>query len=589
MSFRGRGRGGFHHNNNNSNNRQNNGQVEVEILGWNGASAQECVNFVARKCRIAINNFSVENNNAPLRGFVQNSKDAEALVQWSGVKFAGNSLKISIVNGIGGLGLGANNPGGGTETTIETITMFLRSRYNPEIKLLNLSAVQQDPTLSAKGFFGSLLTTSKFFPALMKIASDLKLEVKSADLSNNNLSDLQTISTLAPTFPMLENLALLNNNISRVKVFDTWKRKLNFVREVVLVGNPITSNPTEFLKTKQELMKVFPRLVVFNNEVVRNEQVLNNNLSLRFTAPQPMFFADAEVQTLLTGFLTNYYGLWDSNRADLMVLYQDESQFSLQVDTSASGSSLPASSPDYGNYLLLSRNLTKVSNPKMRMSKVAKGQQQIYKLFTQLPRLRHDLNTKPDNYSVESYRLPAMGAICITIHGSFEETAQPDNTEHLNLGPTGGRRFNGPKKKVTLAPKSFDRLFVVVPGPNNSFIVASDLLCLRNMVDSSVFTSAPTPPTVHEPSSVTPTPMAPGIPSGPSLPSAGPSVADLPAEVKAGLAPNQQELLVRVLLETKLTIQYGVILCQQSNWDYALCMNNFKNLAGLLPPDAFLR
>lgn len=68
-----------------------------------------------------------------------------------------------------------------------------------------------------------------------------------------------------------------------------------------------------------------------------------------------------------------------------------------------------------------------------------------------------------------------------------------------------------------------------------------------------------------------------------------PTAADLPAQVKANLNVMQQELLVKVLLETKLNIEYGVLLCQQSNWDYQQCISNFKISASTLPPDAFAR
>ena len=95
------------------------------------------------------------------------------------------------------------NSGG---STIETITLFLKTRYQPEIKMLNLSSVQQDANLVSKGFFASISTTSKFFPALMKIAKELKLDVNSVDLSGNNLTDISTISTLAQTFPLLQIL-----------------------------------------------------------------------------------------------------------------------------------------------------------------------------------------------------------------------------------------------------------------------------------------------------------------------------------------------------------------------------------------------
>lgn len=614
MSYRGRGRGGFHNNNNSDRNNSqqfggNQAGCEVEIFGWNGSTPGECIAFINRKCKISVTNYSVNNASGAMRGFVRSETEANNLIQWSGVRFAGNPLKISKVNNGFGNGNVPNQPGQQSgDNTIETLTMFLKSRYNPENSLLNLSAVQQDPTLSAKGFFGTISTSSKFFPALMKIASDLKLNVTSADLSNNNLSDLSTVSTLAHTFPTLQNLSLQNNKFSRIKAFDIWKKKLNFLRELVITGNPLTNTNdlNEALNIKLELLKVFPRLVVLNGEIVRNEQVLNTNLTFSFKDPQPMFFQDNDVQNISTNFITNYYNLWDTNRADLMVLYQAESQFSLLVDSTLPHTVDNKPPPDFSYYLPLSRNLTRVSSAKARMSKVAKGQEQIFKSFSQLPSTRHDLMLKPDNYSMESYRLAAIGAISITLHGSFEETAVPANLEHVNqLAGMGRNKYAYQKKlKIALGSKSFDRTFIVIPGPNNSMIVASDLLCIRTEADPAAFkpvalpTATPTPAAAAAAAPSSATVTAPGVGFGgtgqqsfgtPPPTQPGPSAADLPPEVKAGLNTIQQEMLVKVLLETKLTIQYGVMLCQQSNWDYQQCIVNFKNSAGSLPPDAFAR
>lgn len=602
MSFRGgRGnRGGFGQNNAfaNNGNRQNS-DVEVEIFGWNGASPSECIAFIGRKCKVTVTNYSVNSSTGGLRGFVRSNYDAELLTNWSGVRFAGDSLKISKVNNQQG-GFGSTNQNRGGDNTIETLTMFLKLRYNAEIKLLNLSSVQQDPTLSAKGFFGSISTTSKFFPALMKIAGDLKLEVTSADLSNNNLTDLSTISTLAVTFPNLQNLALLNNRLARVKVFESWKKKLSSLRELILAGNPLlnVTNPNEVVTIKTELLKVFPRLVVLDGELLRNEEVLRKNLTLPFERPQAMFFQDSEVQALLTNFITNFYNLWDSNRQQLMILYQNQSQFSYQVDSSSPRAFDPKDTPDYTYYLPQSRNLSRISSAKARTGRLAQGQEQIFKLFSQLPKTQHDLMTKPDDFSMETCRLPQMGAICITLHGSFMETAPPDNLEQVNNNqPHNRNKYQSKKHKIALGRKGFDRTLVVIPGPDNSMIVASDLLCIRAEVDSSAFrpdSNVTVPPQVSPSPApgvgpVAPTPDA-GNPSVTPTPVPGaPTTADLPAEIKATFNAVQQELLVKILLETKLNIQYGVMLCQQSNWDYQQCITNFKSSASSLPPDAFAR
>lgn len=634
MSYRGRGRGGGYNNNYNNYNHGNRNQYSsgshqqnvdafvtanqypIEIMGWNGASLTECINFISRKCKVIVSNYSVDSNSGILKGYVKNESQANTLMDWSGVKFAGQSLRFS--KGVSNLSSQMGTSGGsgsGTGSTIETITQFLKSRYQPELRMLNLSNVKQDPSLNAQGFFGSISVSSKFFPALMKVADDLKLDVITVDLSNNELQDLQTLTSMAQTFPRLQNLSLQNNNFSRIKVFETWRHKLNFLRELILFNNPIvqTNNPTEIQNIKLELMKSFPRLVVLNGEVLRNEQALNSYLSFPFPAQQSMFFQDDDSRNLATNFIANYIKLWDSNRAELMILYQNESQFSMQVDSSHpyliySNSN---NSTDFGYYLTNSRNLTRISSIKARMDKLATGQEQIYKAFQKLPKTRHELFEKPDLFSMEVYKFPSLNGITITIHGSFEETAQPEVDGSMSStpsGPRGGSRYHSaPKhKRIPLSKKSFDRTFVVIPGPNGSMIVASDSLLIRpytikfpwdaestaNAQNPAVAGAAPAGAATN-PATATATPTPPpqsqgGVTPSIQVVSPTPTAADLPAEIKARLNQVQQEILVKVLLETKLNINYGLMLLEQSNWDYQQASVNFKNSAASLPRDAFV-
>lgn len=504
-----------------------------------------------------------------MHGHVKTQKDADDLVNWSGVKFAGQLLRIS-----------KDFSGQTTNTAIDAITQFLQSRYNPAARMLSLAQVSLDPGLVSKGFFGSANTGSKFFPALMKVALDLKLEVDTIDLSGNQLSDLGAISALAPTFPRLKNLSLQNNNFKSLKVFEPWRHKLSFLREIILAQNPMIdlhTNPADRAAVSAELMRLFPRLIVLNGEVIRNEQALVANLTFPFDAPQPMFFLDDDVRNTATGFVTNFYNLWDGNRHDLVVLYQNESQFSMLVDLAHPHVADSGVGTDFGYYLPNSRNLARVSSAKVRLARVATGPSAIAAAFSQLPRLRHELIAKPHLYSMESFRFPQLNGIIMTLHGTFDETAAPENPENGNAAAQKNRFHYQKNKKVALGSKSFDRTFVVIPGANGSMIVASDMLVIRAPSGSEAWHSTP----ANTPSATpTPTPSHTPAPSGPTA-------ADLPPDIKANLSPPQQELLVKVLLETKLNLQYGVMLCEQSSWDYQQCTVNFKNSVGLLPREAY--
>ncbi|CAI5755942.1 unnamed protein product [Candida verbasci] len=606
MSYRGRGRGGFHNSfgggvgggtNQQNNNRANFGhhsqqqqidaftnsnQFPVEIMGWSGASSSECINFISRKCKVVVQNYSVDSNTGILKGYVKNEQQANLLLNWSGVKFAGQSLRFI---------KGTSNQASTTtssSSTIETITQFLKTRYNPEIKMLNLSNVKQDPALNTHGFFSSVSITAKFFPALFKVANDLSLEVISIDLSNNELSELNQLVSLPQSFPKLQNLSFQNNQFNRIKVFETWKNKLNNLRELIIFDNPIVINintPQDINNLKLEFMKLFPRLVVLNGEILRDEPKLNMNLTFPFDS-NSMFFENDDSRNLATNFLANFFKLWDSNRGDLMILYQNESQFSMQVDTSHPYLIDSNNSTDFGNYLSNSRNLTRVSGMNSRMNKLAIGQEAIFKSFQQLPKTQHELINKPNLFSVECYKFPSnnLNGLIITIHGIFEEIGQPELEQSNNNIPSGPRSRYIPQnkhKRHPLSKKCFDRTFTVIPDLQGSMIVASDLLLIRPYTSENAWEKSKEQP------NITTQPQPVNTPS-PAQQANIPSIENLPLEIKNNLSPMNQEILVKILIETKLTIQYALMLCEQSNWNYQLCMDNFKNSVASLPREAFV-
>lgn len=544
--------------------------VNIVLTGWNNASAAECISFIQKKTNVRISNYHTEQ--AELHGTVKNQQDAQTLVAFSGIRFAGQPLKFKIQESA-------------SVNTREILENLLKSRYDLAAQFLNLSGVQNDPSVQSIGFFRTSSTAARFFPALMKIAELLKLEVISADISGNNISDLDWISDLPRAFPRLRNLSVQNNRLGTSKLFETWKKKLIYLRELLTEGNPFMSKvqPNEL---KAHFRQIFPRLIVLNGEIIRNEEVALANFKLGFEPPQPIFFQDEVVQNVSTSFITNFIGLWDTDRKALMGLFQPQSQFSLQVDSSAPHSIGAKKIPDFGYYMTQSRNLAKVLMPKSRQSKLAIGQEQIFTMFSKIPHTKHDLVNRPSAYSMEAHNLPQMGAICITLHGTYTETSPPDIVEKVSQ--LHNRNKGGAKsKRPDLGTKCFDRTFIVVPGANNSVVVASDMLCVRAEVDPDAFAGQPSgPPPVQAVQTPSPVPGAlPGAPVG-ALPSPAPQFA-IPNELKSSLNPMQLELLLKILEETKLTVEYALMLCQQSNWDYQQCGVNFTNSSASLPPNAF--
>ena len=150
---------------------------------------------------------------------------------------------------------------------------MLGRRYNPETKILDLTTLGTDPEFASTGIFEEHSSQSKFFPALMKICDSVftsrkqKAEmVLGITLANNNLPNVASVTTLAPTFPDLKNLDLSNNNIRSLKSLEAWRRKFRSLEILLLTGNPIeTEEPTY----GEEVVKWFPTLRYLNGVEIR--------------------------------------------------------------------------------------------------------------------------------------------------------------------------------------------------------------------------------------------------------------------------------------------------------------------------------
>ncbi|QLL30985.1 hypothetical protein HG536_0A08000 [Torulaspora globosa] len=577
-------------------------RVKVGVRNWQNATVQDLMNFLSRNTRIAITGATVE---GPLvTGFVQSRADADALMKWNGIRFAGNNLKFEILD----------DANGATSNTILLLKNFLYRRYNAQTKMLDLGNLHADPDLVQKGLFSSISTQSKMFPALMKLASkEPQLVVESVNLSDNNLKDVSGVTTLAQTFPRLKNLCLANNQISRFRTLEVWKNKFKDLRELLMTNNPITNDKLY----RSEMLRLFPKLVILDNVVVRDEQKLNSIYSLPVKLQQ-FFFESNDLGSSSTDFVTNFLNCWDSDRTQLLPLYTPQSQFSISVDSSMPPSSVPDSdqNPSFGYYLSLSRNVSKVSSEKSIQQRLSVGPEPILNSFKSLPKTKHHLQDRPDEYCMEVLSFPQISGFIITLHGFFEETEKPElDALSKPTGTTRSRRFNHGHNTSNnrLSKKSFDRTWVIVPT-GAGVIVASDLMTIRPYTSAAWVTpphqSIPNAPIASSTSltgsggSPVPPPVAGSTgpigvpvlqPSNPAMPLNGTPVPQLaptlqlPPDVQSNLNPIQLELLNKLHLQTKLNAEFTYMLAEQSGWTYDVAMEGFQRSVNNLPREAFIQ
>ncbi|CCF56604.1 hypothetical protein KAFR_0B03080 [Kazachstania africana CBS 2517] len=556
---------------------QNQNRVKIGVRNWQNATMQDLLNFLSRNTRVNLMDATID---GPLiTGYVQSQSQADQLIKWNGVSFAGNKLKFEIIQG------GQT----GTSSTIEFLKLFLAKRYDPQARMLNLGGLYDDPELVQKGMFTNMSTQSRMFPAMMKVASkEPGLVVESLNLADNRLKDVSAISALAQTFPHLKNLCLANNQITRINSLDVWKNKFKDLRELLMTNNPITNNPSY----KNEMLKIFPKLVVLDNAVVRDGAKLDSIFTLPVKL-QIFFFENNELGQRSTDFVTNFLNLWDTDRSQLLSLYSPQSQFSISVDSSVPPSTVAKSDQNssFGYYIPHSRNISKVSSEKSIQQRLSVGQEQIGNSFKELPRSKHHLQDQPNEYSMQSFIYPQVNGFTITLHGFFDETAKPDILPNKGYNSRNRRSTYTTSANTRLCQKSFERTWVIVPI-NNTFVVASDMLMIRPYT-SHAWTApseTPQPPSQLQPQIQPPVQAQPQMSPVPVMgaPQLAPTL-QLPPDVQSRLNPVQLELLNKLHLNTKLNAEYTFMLAEQSGWNYDVALKGFQDSINNIPRDAFIQ
>ncbi|PWY85294.1 hypothetical protein BO83DRAFT_328407 [Aspergillus eucalypticola CBS 122712] len=514
----------------------------------------------------------------------------ERMLQLNGFSFAGAPLTTEKYDpSTGGLldqpMLSAMAQNGGTSSAAETkakMTTILGKRYTQQTKLLDLSKLGTDPDLLAMGIFGSTSTESKFFPALMKVwelnfdnATARREAVESVSLAHNQLANITAVTTLASTIPDLKNLDLSNNEFKDAQSLIGWRWKFRNLEFLDLSNTPFSADPT----FKDTMLKWYPKLRFLNNVEVRTAEDIAAQKKTPIPVQPPHFQDDSQIAE---NFVRAFFAGYDNDRSGILSsVYDNHTTFTLNVNTSAPRAQQTETAP-WDAYIKKSRNLLKISHLPARMSRVYTGAEKIRELWTCLPATRHpDIATHPEEWLIECYPIPGLpdisgqsstgvGGLLIMVHGKFDE-------------------INGAKVET----RSFDRTFIIGPGGGMGGIrVVSDLLCLRAYGGHEAWIPE-VPPAVPQaaPPAAAAAPAAPAAPA--ALPVAIPGAPEgygMPAPGKADTQVQQEQLVLQMSSNTRMTLQYSEMALSGNGWNMEAALKNFEELKaqGTLPPDAFL-
>ncbi|KAF5125535.1 mRNA export factor MEX67 [Metarhizium anisopliae] len=405
-------------------------------------------------------------------------EDADEILKLNTFTFAGAQLEIvESTEDLAGQSKGTRSKEG--QELAAKFQSILSQRYiGGANKLLKLDALASDAALVTMGMFENPDLALRSFKGLMVICDELfkteeekKEAIESISLANNNINDVAEVETVATTFPHLKHLDMSGNQIANMAALERWKGKFKSLETLYMTGNPIDTTDPSY---KTTLLQWFPKLQDINGVRVRTAEQIAEQEAASRPKPIPQSGPDfRDVNGIGENFLLAFFAAYDNDRQGLASrLYDDQSQFSLAIDTQSVRDKDAPAPMGWASYIRVSRNLMKITHQNARVQRLFKGANVIYELWKGLPPTKHP-NIKDDlsKWIMDCHPLPGLAdpagqnpmgvdGLIVTVHGEFEEYDEKTNV---------------------VGKRSFSRTFVLGPGrPGKEPIrVVSDMLALR--------------------------------------------------------------------------------------------------------------
>ncbi|KAG7128103.1 mRNA export factor mex67 like protein [Verticillium longisporum] len=339
-------------------------------------------------------------------------ENAEEFIKVNGFVFAGAKLEIT---DSGGSLAKATEASAAAQDLKSKLTSIMSQRYLTENKLLKLDALNQDQQLVEMGVLESKDRAEKLVKVMMKICDDLfktpkdKMDnIHSISLANNGLDGVAQVEDIAETFPDLLNLDLSGNKIATLSGLMPWKGRLRKLDTLYITDNPIDIAD---LKVQAALLKFFPKLTNINGQQFTPEHLAELQ---KFTRPRPIpqhgpDFRDAN--GIGESFLLEFFVGFDTDSLGLLAkYYDDDSQFSLAVDTNSIRDKDAPQPMSWSAYIPKSRNLTRITTTSARETRLLSGREIILKTWNELPSTKHpDIKADTTKYIMDCHLLPGLG------------------------------------------------------------------------------------------------------------------------------------------------------------------------------------
>lgn len=487
-----------------------------------------------------------------------NKEDAPNVLWLNGYTYAGAPLTIEeTTDPMPGQGPGGKMSQSAMDTR-QKFTTVLARRYNAEQKILDLSALGTDPTLTSLGIFGSQALAEKSFKALVHLAGaeyktpeEKTAAIQAVSLARNEIPDVGLVFSLAFSLPRLRRLDLSENKLDTLSKLTKWRHEFRFLEELHLSGNPVVAQPNY----AAEITSWFPNLRILDGQQVRTPDEADAALKASYPTPLPQLASnlrDGDNQVAST-FLRAVFPLFDHDRPTLAAQFYDEDSH-FTVTFVADSPRDPASK----TCLKFSRNIQSLGarNP-ATLQRMFSGGNVIADLWKLLPATRHPSLDHADQWLIDGHTFPhladpsghgfAMG-LMINVNGQCEEA---DVAESL------------------FGTRTFSRCFILgpsKPGAPYPYRVLSDHLTLHTWTPHDMNMGGQTPAPVAA------VPAVPAVGGTPVLDDA-----------------TKAQMIQALSAQTGMNTHYSELcLAGAANWNFDLALQSFEVQKANIPADAFI-
>eukprot|EP01006_Ploeotia_vitrea_P009075 TRINITY_DN21367_c0_g1_i1.p1 TRINITY_DN21367_c0_g1~~TRINITY_DN21367_c0_g1_i1.p1 ORF type:complete len:513 (-),score=55.87 TRINITY_DN21367_c0_g1_i1:81-1514(-) len=371
--------------------------------------------------------------------------------------------------------------------TKTVLKVFLKTRWNAEAKMLNLSQMKDSSDLrEVSPDFNALAFCTKLFNVIGEIYVPMRLE--SISFSDNSITTLRHICTgLKNCEASVKNICLSKNKVSMLTEID-YLKPLN-LREVMLNDNPIATHVEYVKHTVRKLSTV---------EMLDQVSVMQIRQELLPKLPPVAGGHKDDGLDMLGNFAAKYFKELDARQSEtLLDAYDTNAIFSFTVDGSVTIPSLPRATNLFSFLLKNSHNIKTAQCRASPTQGLRKGRLKIVTFLLSLI-FPAGFTTLHDSLAVD---MKCLGQKLIaTIHGKLTLRAT-----------SSGSSSSGGKNSNLTSTFCFDRTWILNPNTGGGewpLSIMNDVFHLRSdssnvMVGPSQ--NAPTPATPANPAPTTTT------------------------------------------------------------------------------------